>query len=782
MDAQPDSSRQGASDNAAVDAAEAPVAPRPSGVSGVSRGSRGRVRGSAGLYLLFFLTAGLVGAVISWGFLGESLAALGIPDPGPATTAGLPLLRAAAVMLMCLSVGSFLFSSFLTSPVTGPLATGEIREIRAAERAIRDRGDRSPGDDADGTRNIVDDVPEVDEEMGLESDADRVTRENLYAARLGVDGSIAARTGTVAAACVGLIALLLIPMYLSDVSGEPLSTTLRPGNWVIAVSQVSTSLAWLAVAAVALSTAVVGSLSSRWMMQPFLLLGSICMAVPLGLEGHSATGGDHDYGTNSYLWHLLFMTLWVGGLMALIAHGRRRGTRMDLAVERYSVIALLSVGVMTVSGLINAAIRIQWSDWFTTGYGWLITTKTAGVVVLALFGYLHRRATIPAIRRDPSDHSLFRRVAVVEVLVMAAITGVAVSLGRTPPPPPRSADLNTMDIQLGYKLFEEPTLWNVWTMWRFDIVFGSLGVILAIAYAWGVHRLHRRGMDWPVVRTVWFQLGNLMLVLTMCSGIGLNMPATFSMHMIGHMILTMGVPVFWVLGGPFTLFLAALEPGEPDEPGPREWLLVAIDNPAVRFLTHPAVNTIQFVVLFYILYLTPLYDIAVAEHAGHLTMNVVFLWSGFMYYWELIGVDPVPVRRSPMGKGAWLFFSLPFHMFFGVTLMQMQTILAYDFYSTLGLPWEIDLLKDQNVGGGIAWASGQFPLMIIFGAVLLEWWRHDRREMRIYDRRADATDDEDMTAYNEMLAKVNAGENYFDEYYERDISTDGDRGGPGGGR
>ncbi|MBI9001431.1 bifunctional copper resistance protein CopD/cytochrome c oxidase assembly protein [Corynebacterium sp. CCM 9185] len=775
MDAQPDSSPNGASD-AAADTAVAPVSPgSDSSVSREHRGSGRRVRGSAGLYLLFFLTAGVVGAVISWGFLGESLAALGIPDPGPATTAGLPLLRAAAVMLISLSVGSFLFSSFLTSPVTRPLSTGEIREIRAAEDASGQRHLRRLDGVGDTTRNIVDDVPDVDEEMAAESDADRVTRDNLYAARLGVDGSIAARTGTVAAACVGMIALLLIPMYLSDVSGEPLSTALRPGNWAIAVSQVSTSLAWLAVAVIALSTAVVGFLSSRWMMQPFLLLGSICMVVPLGLEGHSATGGDHDYGTNSYLWHLLFMTLWVGGLMALIAHGRRRGTRMDLAVARYSVIALLAVAVMTVSGLINAAIRIQWSDWLTTGYGWLITAKTVGVVVLALFGYVHRKATLPAIRRDPSNHSLFRRVAAVEVLVMAAITGVAVSLGRTPPPPPRSADLNTMDIQLGYKLFEEPTLWNVWTMWRFDIVFGSLGVILAVGYAWAVYRLHQRGMDWPVIRTVWFQLGNLMLVLTMCSGIGLNMPATFSMHMIGHMILTMGVPVFWVLGGPFTLFLAALEPGGPDEPGPREWLLVAIDNPAVRFLTHPAVNTIQFVVLFYILYLTPLYDVAVTEHAGHLTMNVVFLWSGFMYYWELIGVDPVPVQRSPMGKGAWLFFSLPFHMFFGVTLMQMQTVLAYDFYSTLGLPWEIDLLKDQNVGGGIAWASGQFPLLIIFGAVLLEWWRHDRREMRIYDRRADATDDEDMTAYNEMLAKVNAGENYFDEYYERDISTSGSR-------
>ena len=57
------------------------------------------------LYLLFFLVAGVAGAIISWGFLTESLAVLGIPDPGPITTAGLPLLRAGAWLLAALSIG-----------------------------------------------------------------------------------------------------------------------------------------------------------------------------------------------------------------------------------------------------------------------------------------------------------------------------------------------------------------------------------------------------------------------------------------------------------------------------------------------------------------------------------------------------------------------------------------------------------------------------------------------------------------------------------------------------
>ena len=68
------------------------------------------------LYLSFFVVGGVAAASISWGFLGDSLAALGIPDPGVLTTAGLPFARGVAWLLAAMSVGSFLFSSFFVSP------------------------------------------------------------------------------------------------------------------------------------------------------------------------------------------------------------------------------------------------------------------------------------------------------------------------------------------------------------------------------------------------------------------------------------------------------------------------------------------------------------------------------------------------------------------------------------------------------------------------------------------------------------------------------------------
>lgn len=684
-------------------------------VAGPPAKSRGRVRATWPLYLLFAVVAGTVGALISWGLLSESLAALGIPDPGIITTAGLPFFRAVAWICAALSAGSFLASAFLISPRT---VAGKI---------------------------------------------------DLNRAPLSVDGLIAARTGAVAAICFGLIGILMIPLVLSDLSGQPFSTAVQPANWAIAFGQVATAQAWAWAAGFALFTGISGLLSRAWMSQPVLLIGSIAMMVPLGLEGHSASGGNHDYGTNSLLWHLLLVLLWVGGLMALIAHCRRLGPEVDLAVRRYSIIATFAVFGMAASGLVNASIRMEFSDLFTTNYGLLVFAKTVGVVLLGGLGLIHRTLTIPKLRRDPANTALFARVAVVEVLVMAAVTGVAISMGRTPPPVLDNPDLSVMALEMGYNLYVEPTLSTVFTMWRFDIMLGTVSILLLGFYLRGLHVLRSRGRKWNHLRTFWWVLGCVTLGVTTSSGIGMNMPATFSMHMVAHMLLSMVVPVFLVLGAPLTLILESVDPGKPGRPGLHEWVNAFVHNRFTAFLLHPAVNTIQFIVIFYILYLTPLYDLMVSEHAGHLIMNFVFVISGYLYYWEMIGPDPKPLERSYLGRLGWLTFSMPFHLFFGVYLMQLQQILAEDFYLSLNLPWEIDLAYDQLVGGGIAWASGSFPLIIVFGYLFRGWLLEERGKEKDYEARAQATDFEDADEYNRMLARMSQGHALHEEYYAEEF-------------
>ena len=220
-----------------------------------------------------------------------------------------------------------------------------------------------------------------------------------------------------------------------------------------------------------------------------------------------------------------------------------------------------------------------------------------------------------------------------------------------------------------------------------------------------------------------------------------------------------GATTIFLLGAPGTLALRALPAaGRDDPPGMREWLLAALHSRLSRFLTNPVVATVLFVAGFYGLYLSNLFDSTASSHAGHLAMNLHFLLSGYLFYWVVIGVDPTPRPIPPLAKVAVVFASLPLHAFFGVVLMGTKKVLGADYYRSLGLSWHTDLLGDQRLGGGIAWAAGEFPLVIVMLALLIQWARSDRRTATRLDRAAERDDDAELVAYNAMLAQLARGE------------------------
>ena len=162
----------------------------------------------------------------------------------------------------------------------------------------------------------------------------------------------------------------------------------------------------------------------------------------------------------------------------------------------------------------------------------------------------------------------------------------------------------------------------------------------------------------------------------------------------------------------------------------------------------------MFVAGFYGLYFGGIFDAAASSHAAHVLMNVHFLLSGYLFYWVVIGIDPTPRPIPQLAKLAMVFGSLPLHAFFGVVLMGMQTVLAETFYRSLQLRWHTDLLGDQRLGGGIAWAAGEIPLVLVMIALLIQWRRSDQRTAKRLDRAADRDDDADLAAYNAMLAEL----------------------------
>ena len=572
---------------------------------------------------------------------------------------------------------------------------------------------------------------------------------------LEVNGYAAVRTATWAALLWCLASLVAIPFTEADAIGKPVSEVLGSDTFLSLLSALEQPKAWLITAAIAMVVAVGTRFTLTWGPTAALFALALFGITPVAVTGHSSSGGQHDLATSSLLFHLGAAALWVGGLVALLVFGRRvtSGPALKLAASRFSALALVCWIAMGASGLPNAWVRMPVSEVFTTPYGLLLVAKIGALLLLGVFGFIHRQKSVRAINEGGTSGTLVR-LAAVEVVVMFLTIGIASALARTPPPG-LGYQPDRVELQLGYPLDGPPDFLTLLTDWRVNLVYGTVAIALAVLYLLGVRRLLARGDDWPIGRTIAWILGCWTLLFATSSGFGRYAPAMFSIHMETHMMLSMLAPVLLVLGGPITLALRALPvAGRDGPPGPREWLLAMVRSPVAKALTHPVVALALFVGSFYVLYFSGLFEAALEKHWAHLLMNAHFLLVGLIFYWPVIGIDPTPRRLPHLARLGMVFASLPFHAFFGVILMGMQTVIGEQFYLRLGLPWAADLLADQRLGGGIAWAAGEVPLLIVLVALLIQWARADDREARRTDRKADTEGDGDRLAYNAMLRKL----------------------------
>jgi putative copper resistance protein D len=161
---------------------------------------------------------------------------------------------------------------------------------------------------------------------------------------------------------------------------------------------------------------------------------SIYNLVPMALQGHAAHGGVLRY---SLLVHVVAMSLWVGGLAALLTHVRKEPTLLAVAVPRFSALALGCYAAVAASGIVAAwnllgSVSAAWGS----RYGILVMLKAAALITLGILGWWHRRHSVRRIRTGEGIRSrqAFIRLAAAEVVVMVAAVALAVALSRSAAP------------------------------------------------------------------------------------------------------------------------------------------------------------------------------------------------------------------------------------------------------------------------------------------------------------------------------------------------------------
>jgi putative membrane protein len=93
---------------------------------------------------------------------------------------------------------------------------------------------------------------------------------------------------------------------------------------------------------------------------------------------------------------------------------------------------------------------------------------------------------------------------------------------------------------------------------------------------------------------------------------------------------------------------------------------------------------------------------------------------------------------------------VPFHAFFGVAIM-MAGSLVVETFAHPPAGWRVDTLADQGAAGGIVWAFGELPTVLVFAVVFFSWASSEERRGRAIDRTADRTHDAELAAYNAQL-------------------------------
>jgi len=226
--------------------------------------------------------------------------------------------------------------------------------------------------------------------------------------------------------------------------------------------------------------------------------------------------------------------------------------------------------------------------------------------------------------------------------------------------------------------------------------------------------------------------------------------------MLQHMTLAMLAPVLLVLGAPATLALRALRPSRSGDRGPREWVVWGLHSPVSKLITHPVFVLAISTFGLYGLYFTGLFPAMMGSHLGHVLMQIHFLVSGFLFYWVVVGVDPMPRLVPYWAKLILLLIYLSLHGFFAIALMMTGEPIGAEWFGQVQPPWITDPLADTYLGGGIAWGFGEIPTLIVLVAVAVQWARSDERTARRTDRAADRDGDAELKAYNERLARMNS--------------------------
>lgn len=275
------------------------------------------------------------------------------------------------------------------------------------------------------------------------------------------------------------------------------------------------------------------------------------------------------------------------------------------------------------------------------------------------------------------------------------------------------------------------TEWRALTSWTPNPVAVVALIVLLALYLVAVRRLRARGDNWPSRRVAAWSAGLAIIALAETSAAEVYSASLFSAGVVQHMTLQMVAPAFLALAAPMTLALRTLPRR------PRRAVLTIVHSPPMRFISHPAVAFALSAISLFAFYYTPVVDATLHLPWLDALSHVHFVAVGFLFYWSILAIDPVPHRPPFPFRFLLVVGMAPMHVLIGLPIMVSDRSYALDYFLELGRNTPAEVLTDLNTGGALLWAFGDVSAMVLIIGFVTAWNRSDDREARRLDRALD---------------------------------------------
>jgi putative copper resistance protein D len=279
-----------------------------------------------------------------------------------------------------------------------------------------------------------------------------------------------------------------------------------------------------------------------------------------------------------------------------------------------------------------------------------------------------------------------------------------------------------------------PTAATLVEGWTFDVAVWVPVILAASAYWMARVVVDRRHPSNPVPRwRLWSWLAGLAaIVVALASPIEAYDTTLFSVHMVQHLLLMLVAAPLLALSAPVTQLLRAASPS-----ARQRWLLPVLHSPIVEAIGHPVVAWLTFTLVMWLSHFSPLFDLALENRGIHELEHAVYLAAALLFWWPAVAADPARRRLPYAVRVLYLLLQLPVNSFLGMAILFAAAPL-YPHYATLGTPYGINPLADQELAGGIMWLAGDIVFIAAILAVVASWMRHEERDAPAAERRADA--------------------------------------------